>query len=142
MELNKITIQLRLMQLYYHNCHNFVGRQSFFSDHDAFASFYGAMEDAYDSVAERIIGLFGVKALDVKTQIKEIANKLQVLPCEQAKNNKIYFDKALILEQELNKLLDVVIKNPKTTEGCRDLLAGLASDCEVRQYKIKQRMMA
>ena len=141
MELSQIASQLRLMQLFYHNCHNLVGRQSFFSDHDAFSSFYTEMESEYDGVAERIVGLFGTHALDVKKQIQDIATRLQQLPCSDAKNNKVYFDKALVLEQELCAGLDAKIKDPKTTEGTRDMLASLASASEVRQYKLKQRVM-
>lgn len=137
--MNEIAIQLRFLQIFYHNAHNLVGRQSFFSDHSFMGDAYSAMEGAYDDVVERMIGTG--ESVDLKAIIKTVAEKIQDTPVD-AKQNKVFFDKALELETELVKLLDGSIKSDKTSEGTKDLLAGLASDAEVRLYKIKQRLVA
>ena len=135
-----LAILLRAMQIYYHSCHNLVGRNVFFSDHEAFVGFYTAMEAGYDSVIERGIGLYGSEIADITTIMKGVYGKIKTLPCSQAKENKQFFEAALTLENELNQKLDEAIKCEETSEGTKNLLADLADKGEVRIYKIKQRI--
>jgi len=58
-----LLIQTRAMNLFYRHAHNTCGRVAFFADHGFFGDSYGALDDDYDSVAERLIGLTDEKAV-------------------------------------------------------------------------------
>lgn len=135
-----LAIQVRAMQLFYHSCHNLVGRSVFFSDHDAFAGFYEAMDGTYDSIIERGIGLYGPEIADLTTILKGVYGKIKGLPCAQAKENKEFFEASLQLENELNQKLNSCIVAEGMSEGTKNLLADIADKCEVRIYKLKQRI--
>jgi DNA-binding ferritin-like protein len=135
-----LAIQTRAMQIFYHSCHNLVARSVFFSDHEAFAGFYGAMDSTYDSIIERGIGLYGPEIADITTIMKGVYGKIKGLPCCQAKENKEFFEASLPLENELNQKLNECIKAEGLSEGTKNLLEDIADKCEVRIYKIKQRL--
>ena len=134
-----LLIQLRAMQLFYHSCHNLVGRQSFFADHEAFGEFYGALEGEYDSVAERMIGQDKVSELHLPTLMGKVAAKVQGLPSIEVKENIDFFKAALSLEQQMQAIGTNVMKMG-ATEGTKNLIAQILDNSEVRVYKIKQRI--
>ena len=139
-EIQKLIAHLRLMQLFYHNAHNLCFGPVFFADHSAFSDFYGELEGCYDSAAERGIGLFGKQTLDMMKIIPYVQEKLFKLPSFNAGVSKEFFQAGLNLESELYMLLESLIKSNKYTQGTINLFADMADKCEVRKYKIKQRL--
>jgi DNA-binding ferritin-like protein len=138
-QLKKLYHYIRCMQIYYQHCHNVVAHNSFLPDHSLFGDFYDAMDIAYDNIKERCIGLHGPEYVNALEELKDCYVSLQKYPM-QSKENKEFFKAALDLEQQLNQMLNILIKAEETSEGTRNLLAQLADDSEARQYKIKQRI--
>lgn len=136
----KLVIQLRAMQLFYHQAHNVCGRVSFFSDHGTFGDFYGECEADYDGAAERHIGMYGIQALPFDRIVTEVAAKCKVLPASMVKENKELFQAGLKLEQELQQLGEMIMKQPGFPEGSKNLIAGMLDKSMVRMYKIKRRL--
>ena len=138
MALDKLLIQLRAMQLFYHNCHNVTKGPSFMSDHNLFGDFYGKAEGDYDGCAERFIGLAGSDAFDGIKIAASATTLLSQLPktSEPADMWKI----GLGLEQSLVKLCEACDKDPKYSSGTRQLVGDIANFSEGRIYKIKQRI--
>ena len=133
-----LLIQLRAMQLFYHNAHHLVARMPFFSDHEALKEFYEHLDGDYDDVAERLIGLTGSENLNLQLIILGVQDKLQQIP-PSFKENSMYFEMGLKLEQELYGKVDFVIKSG-ITEGTKQLLGEILNQSEMRVYKIKQRI--
>ena len=138
--LKELVVLLRTMQLFYHNCHNVCFGATFLSDHNLFADFYGQIEDDYDSVAERLIGLYGKQHLS----LKEIMEKVEDLVEELQEPNKAAVEGMLaqggLLEFRLKSTIDMLCKSTELSEGSRNLLAQVADNAEMRIYKIRQRM--
>jgi DNA-binding ferritin-like protein len=134
-----ILVHLRAMHLFAHNAHNLVARAPFHSDHAFFGETYEALSDAYDSVAERIIGLMGEEALKPQTLLLEVGEKLKMAPSTGVKENKVFYQFQLMMEQELCKKISMTIA-AGVSPGTEQMLGDLCDKSEVRQYKIKQRI--
>ena len=137
--MKELAILLRMMQLYSHNAHNNAGGPTFFEDHKFLGKLYPQYEADYDSVVERIIGLYGVAALDLH-KVQEQAILMQdTMPALQP-DNKIYFATILECEHKLCRHVEQLVTVPGVTEGTKQLLGDLANASESRQYKIKARL--
>ena len=135
-KLLQIIIQLRAMQLFYHHCHLTVSKALFFQDHLALGDFYEALEDDYDRVSERLIGLYGSDGFLLPVISKQVDAKLAaVVPY---KENVQCFEQGLKMEQELVAMCTAVGKS--LTFGTEQLLGDVCDKSEGRQYKIKQRI--
>ena len=133
----KTAITSRLMQLYYHNCHHLTQGASFFSDHEFFGSAYGAMDGAYDRLAERYIGEFGNKAFETVTIAKVVMGEVTDYQVEDMCCCDM-LETGLKLEQRLSAELTALDKVAPI--GLRNLIGDLAEQSDIRQYKIKQRL--
>lgn len=127
----------RASQLFAHNAHNVVKGQTFFQDHEFLASTYSAYEEAYDSVVERMIGLGFV--FDIAMLTKEAGISASTYPVQRMTAKEL-FEALLGFETIICTLIKSYMES-KPTNGTQDLLQGLADDSEMRQYKIKQRLM-
>jgi DNA-binding ferritin-like protein len=127
------------MNLLYHQYHNICARVAFFSDHEAFGSFYGSLDDAYDSIAERLVGLSDSSQLNLHAILDGTSAKCKQYP-QDAKENTTLFQAALQCEVELKQMLESLIKAGNMSEGTKNLLAQLSDDSESRVYKIKARI--
>lgn len=136
----ELAILLRAIQLYAHSAHHLCARTPFHQDHEFFSSVYQAAEDGYDSIIERIIGLYGEDSVELNRIVAEVALKLQNCPSTGIKENKAFYEYQLKFEQELCVLVEKICKNPKATQGVIQTVATLGEQSEVRQYKIKQRI--
>ena len=107
--MKELAILLRMMQLYSHNAHNNAGGPTFFEDHKFLGKLYPQYEADYDSVVERIIGLYGVAALDLH-KVQEQAILMQdTMPALQP-DNKIYFATILECEHKLCRHAFLIVK--------------------------------
>ena len=136
----ELLVLLRSAQLFCHSAHNLCARTPFHQDHDFFGDSYSAFEDAYDSIAERIIGLYGEDSMELNRIVAEVAEKLQDCPSTGVKENKAFYECQLKLEQELCSLAESICKNPKASQGVIQTVGTLCEQSEVRIYKIKQRI--
>jgi hypothetical protein len=137
----ELAVLLRSMQLFSHSAHHLCAHSVFFPDHAFFSETYQAMDDAYDSIIERIIGLYGEDSVDLNRIISEVALKLHDAPSVGTKENKIFYEYQLKLEQELCAKVEEICKNPKASQGVIQTVATLGEQSEIRQYKIKRRLL-
>jgi hypothetical protein len=130
---------LRAMQLYAHSAHHLVKGNSFFSDHEFFSEVYSELEDEYDAVAERIIGLFGEQHLKLQDVLQNSFNKIADAPSIGIPDNKLFFEYQFGLEHRLCDLIQQVLK-AGVSAGIEQLIGEFCNKSEMRQYKIKQRL--
>lgn len=136
----KLAITLRTAQLCSHFYHNIAGRVAFFADHDALSSFYNEYEDSYDNIAERLIGLYGVDALQLHQIMSGVMEKLSKIP-PSYKDNGEMFSLLLMFENEITTLSKAICYSQEVTEGTKQLVGDIADKSEVRVYKIKRRIV-
>lgn len=134
----KLVAHLLFMKNFYHNAHHVVSRAVFFADHAALADFYEALDDEYDSVAERFCAKFGCEQLSLPVLMALVAEKSKTVA--HPKENKDVFMRGLQIEGELCAQAEAMIKGMPLTEGDKQLLGNLCVSSEGRQYKIKQRI--
>lgn len=124
----EIAVEFRAAQFEAHAAHNLCKGEAFFADHAFLSEAYSAYEGAYDALIERLIGMG--KKPDLKKVTQKAASKMETGG----------FERLLALEQQMCWDIEAACKLPGVTQGRMNLLAGLADDSEVRQYKIRQRM--
>lgn len=126
---------LRSMQLYYHNCHNMTKGSSFVGDHNLFGELYPELENQYDSLVERIIGIS-----DQPLNLFEMNSKSGLLMknLPQQMSNDDMFRNGLNFEKQLIRLCEEIDKSGFSS-GTRQLVGDLANSAEMRVYKLKQR---
>lgn len=132
--LAKLLIGLRMMQLYYHNCHHLCKGQSFLSDHNLFGDFYQQMETDYDDAAERFIGLYGCEAFPMK----EIATKAAAMADTTLEVANMY-RVAKTHEASLLMIVSQIDGNKEASPGTKQLVGEIGNKSEMRVYKINQR---
>jgi DNA-binding ferritin-like protein len=137
--MKEILIQLRTMQMFAHSAHHLVARTPFHSDHEFFSEVYSSIENDFDSVAERIIGLLGEESMELNSIIIGVANKLKNCPSIGVKENSIFYIHQLKYEDELCQLVSSIL-SAGVTPGTEQLLGDICNKSEARKYKIKQRL--
>ncbi len=126
---------LRTLHLIGHNFHNLMTGQSFFSDHSFASEVYVAAADAYDAVIERCISLHDYGNEELKSINEEACKNMSVSTYQSPEQA---FKTFMMIEKLLCQALAEEMKG--ASEGTKNLLAQLADDSEVRQYKLKQRL--
>lgn len=137
--MKELLILLRAIQLYSQNAHHLVKGMTFQQDHDFFGSVYEDITDEYDSVAERIIGIFGEEHLQLQPILTAVCSKLVNAPSTPVENNKVFYEYQLQMEESLCKLIEQII-NTGVYPGTEQLIGEIANKSEARKYKIKQRL--
>ena len=122
---------LRYMQFYAHVAHNMCSGPTFVSDHPFLAELYGAYEEEYDGVIERMIGL------GEKINLAEI-HKMAAKDLEVPQSFEQAFKELMVCEKSLCKACEALAKDASL--GTENMLAGIADKSEMRQYKLKQRL--
>jgi DNA-binding ferritin-like protein len=139
--MKELAITLRALQLYAHMAHHLAGRTPFFSDHEFFGEIYSAADSNYDSVIERMIGLFGEDSIpSIQEQLPMIQQITQALPQKSVKENATYFTAVLQLQQSVCAKIEALVKSGSLPQGTVQLLGDIANQSESFQYKIKQRL--
>lgn len=137
--MKELAIMLRVKQLFAHNAHNLVSGALFMQDHNYLGELYPTYEEAYDSVVERIIGLYGKGSVDLLKLQLDATQKLAAYN-HNLPDNKTFFSVLLECEQEMCKHIEQLVEVPGVTQGTINLLADLADKSEARQYKLKARI--
>ena len=133
-----IAVILRGMQLFAHNGHNLCSRVVFFQDHEFLGELYSTYEGSYDGVIERIIGTKGAESIDLIMVQAEALHLIKDEPTNSPEN-RIYFEKLLMMEKHLCAMIEQLIKSEPISEGTKQMLGNLCDESEVRQYKMQQR---
>ena len=128
-----LIVTLRASQFVAHNAHNLAKGATFFEDHEFFGEAYAAYESAYDSVVERSIGL-GMD-IDLNEATQKAAKELDEYPVVTV---GLCYQHLLESEKEICNQISML--TPGSSIGTQNLLAQLADDSEVRQYKIQRKL--
>lgn len=136
---SELVAHLRGMQFFSHNAHNMVARSPFHSDHDFFGEVYTALEDDYDSVIERMLGLFGDSSINFDDILSKAHFLVSQLDVQKATENVVFYQHLLILEKKLCDMIkQICLQN--CSIGTEQLLGDIANKSEMRQYKISRRI--
>jgi DNA-binding ferritin-like protein len=130
---------LRAMNIYSQSAHHLVKGTPFHSDHAFFGDTYDALIGAYDSVAERIVGLYGEEPLKLDVVMSMAMNKIADAPSIGVMDNKVFYEYQERLESRLRDLVAKIIATG-VSPGVEQLIGEIANQSEIRSYKIKQRM--
>jgi DNA-binding ferritin-like protein len=130
---------LRAMHIYSHNCHHLVKGPLFFGDHEFFNDAYTQLLSDYDSVAERIVGMYTDEALQLQELMVQVSNKLQDAPSTGAPDNKVFFEHQLKMENRLTDLIAKIVQ-VGVSNGTEQLITEISNKSEPRKYFIKQRI--
>ena len=120
------------MQFLAHNAHNQCKGATFFADHAHLGELYEAYESAYDSLAERTIGL--------GQDFDPVAIALKAAQfTDPFKDTDTAFKMLVEAEDGLREF--IVEANKDASLGTQNLLAQFADDSEARTYKLNQRLV-
>lgn len=135
--LMRAIVSARILQLYYHSCHNLISGESFFADHEFFGGVYPQLETHYDRLAEYYICLFGKKAFETKILTKAVSEELEKHEIEEMCCCDM-FKLSQKLETKFYKELENISK--KASIGLANMVGDIAEQSDVRMYKIQQRL--
>lgn len=133
----KAIIAARVLQMYYHYCHNLVTGPTFTQDHGMFGDFYDQAESDYDSLVEYMIATLGNKSLETKAVNQILMKELSGIPVEGMSAEQMFL-KGLELEEELYEALEQL--DAKGTIGLKTLVGDVAQKSDGRRYKVQQRL--
>lgn len=135
-----LALSLLVLKHYTHHAHHIVARVVFNQDHSTLGDIYSQADSDYDDVIERYIGTNSDEALDEAKILSIAAQKVAALPMKGVKENKELLKQTLELIQGINAKIEVLAKDPKTTQGTVQLIGDIANRHEVIIYKLKQRL--
>jgi DNA-binding ferritin-like protein len=130
---------LRAMNIYSQSTHHLVKGTPFHSDHAFFGDVYDALIDAYDSVAERIVSLYGEEPLKLDVVMSMAMNKIADAPSVGVMDNKVFYEYQERLESRLRDLIAKIIATG-VSPGVEQLIGEIANQSEMRSYLIKRRL--
>lgn len=130
---------LRSMQFFAHSAHQLVKGNPFHADHAFFGDVYKDLEGDFDSVAERIIGLYGEESLQLQAVLNGAMSKLADAPSTGVADNKVFYQYLYKMDEKLKALIKQIIE-AGVSPGTEQLIGNIADKCEMRCYKIKQRL--
>lgn len=108
----------------------------FFGDHKALNNLYLALDEEYDSLAERRIGLTGEFSCDNLVDVlKESAGILESMP--ESGMAEMY---SFAAQLEINYCIELKAAMMLASEGTKNLVAHISDNSEIRQYKLQQRL--
>ena len=129
---------LRASQLFLHHAHLLAKGSLFIQDHEFLGELYGQLEDEFDSVCERLIGLGGEEHLNLSIVMMKVTDKLKSVP-SIVSENKVYFQKQLEFEKSICSQIEELAASG-VSEGTLQLIGDIANNSEKRQYKIGRRV--
>jgi DNA-binding ferritin-like protein len=136
----ELASNLRALQFYAHHAHHIVARVVFNQDHEILSEIYTKADSDYDNVIERFIGLNGDVSLNEHQVLSVAVSKIAALPMKDVKENKELLKTCLDLIKEINSKIEILCKDPKTTQGTIQMIGDIADKNEVLCYKLSQRL--
>jgi DNA-binding ferritin-like protein len=127
----------RMMNLFYHHLHNIASGVAFEGDHEMMLEFYEALDDAYDSLIERHIGLGGsMGKADLCEIIENAEEVLDMAP--DSVDMLVNLQHAMGLEIGFRAFLQDV--NMSASLGTQNLVQDQCDKSEIRSYKLSRRV--
>ena len=137
--LQNLLAMLRATQIVHHTAHWQTSGPTFAGDHVLFADLYGAIDDEFDTLAEKIVAMYGGEAVDSVDQLTRITTVVK--RAKEAESD--LFKRSLVLEEGLQTVLEAVRdylrKEHELSMGLDNFLQGIADSHETAVYKLKQR---
>ena len=112
-----------------------------YSDHELMERIYNTLIEEIDILAEKIVGTYGVKAVNAVEQAQLMANHL--LPLAEAHSMNDPIRRALLIEEGLQVVFknayDMLKKQGGLTLGMDDFIMSMANNHETSLYLLRQR---
>lgn len=137
---------LRALNMIHHQHHWVTSGQNAYQDHLLFQRLYEAIDDEFDSLGERCVGLDTTKTVDLTLQLKTIYLFVQdniTNNMTMTYNNDLVqksLNAELMFLNVINKVREQLTMNSLLTSGLDDLLAGIEDTHETHVYLLKQRL--
>jgi len=127
---------LRAMHLIHYQSHWTTTGNNFYSNHLLFARLYESAEKRMDSAAEKLIGLYGVSALNLSKQIQMISTIAQEFVSDNQIQNSLGIEKKFIEVAE--KIFKFLEDKKELSIGLNDMICAHASLAEENVYLLSQ----
>ncbi len=118
-----------------------VSGENYYGDHELMGRIYASLVDEIDTLAEKIVGTYGVDAVNAVEQAQLMAN--QLLPLAEAHSMNDPIKRALIIEEGLQVIFKNIYERLKIQEGLTlgldDFIMSMASAHETNLYLLRQR---
>lgn len=129
---------LRAMHLMHHTAHWQVKGPTFLSDHELFGALYEDLPGEADSLAEKMVYMFGVDVVSIEDQLTRLT-----AICQTSLEQKDLLQRAMHMEEWLQKVIEgtrQALESEKLlSDGLDNYLQGLADTHQTACYKLKQR---
>lgn len=138
-KLQNLLAMLRATQIVHHTAHWQTKGPSFVGDHSLFAELYGAIDDEYDTLAEKMVAMYGIEIVDMVDQLTRISTVAK----RARESDRDLMRRSLNIEEGLQTVLEAVrdgLRSEKELSmGMDNFLQGIADSHESAIYKLKQR---
>jgi DNA-binding ferritin-like protein len=136
---------LQALRAWFHAAHHATRGTGFNGDHELYAEIYGAMEDYYDTVVEKSIGLLGNESVASPLKVMVAAcSILKLYPDPISMTSLAIASSGQKLLKDYNLFLAQIDDSLKSTGeltlGLNDFHAATASNIETFLYKLGQRI--
>lgn len=139
-KLQNLLAMLRAAQIVHHTAHWQVTGPTFVGDHALFGELYTAIDKEYDTLAEKIVTLYGSKSVDAVDQLKRISTVV----ARAIESSTDLVQRSLNVEEGLQTVLEAVRKHMQDEKqlsiGMDNFLQGIADSHESAVYKLTQRV--
>lgn len=137
-QLTSLLAYMRALQWNHLTSHWQVAGDSSYGDHLLFERLYGALGEEIDTLAEKLVGLFGMSAVDPRVQAGVMSFVLNQWGIDCPFERSLKAERGL--QVHLQKCRDALEDMGQLTLGMDDYLAATASTHETHIYLIQQRM--
>lgn len=142
---DELIARIKAMHMWFYSAHHVAKGAGFAGDHELlFSEIYEMLDEHFDAVVERAIGLSCVEDSACPKKIAE--NACAVLCCWPSPTELKGKELSSVGSKIIGKMISCVEKMHSKLEsiglmtlGLDDMLGGIASDYEVVQYKLLQR---
>lgn len=125
---------LEVQYLFYQSAHWQTQGPEFYGDHLMFQRLYDGVKEEIDSLAEKLVGIYGVANGALSSRIAEMAKVIGKVSA----NETMVVETGLLLEEALQLMLESM-QLVSLPVGLDNLLATIADNHEGHQYLLKQR---
>lgn len=139
-KLQNLLAMLRAVQIVHHTAHWQTKGPTFAGDHALFSELYTAIDDEFDTLAEKIVAKYDGDAVDATDQLRKISTVVS----RAVESDRDLFKRSLNCEVGLQSVLesvrDYLKKENELSIGMDNFLQGLADSHETAVYKLQQRV--
>ena len=138
-KLQNLLAMLRAVQIVHHTAHWQTKGPTFAGDHKLYAKLYAAIDDEYDTLAEKMVAKYGVDVVDATDQLRKISTVVSRAVESDSDLPKRSLNCEVGLQSVLEAVRDYLRQEKQLSMGMDNFLQGLADSHESAVYKLKQR---